>query len=61
MAGYVNIPPMIGSVVNSKLASLYELQSIYGTEDLFDLNEVILIKIANEQKIMDRIREKRKR
>lgn len=61
MAGYVNVPPMIGSVVNSKLASLYELQSIYGTEDLFDLYEVILIKIANEQKIMDRIREKRKR
>ena len=61
MEGYVNVPPMIGSVVNSKLATLYELQSIYGTEDLFDLYEIIIIKIANEQKVMDRIKEKRKK
>lgn len=40
---------MIGSVINSKLATLYELQTIYGTEDLFDLHEVIIIKVANEQ------------
>ena len=52
---------MIGSVINSKLATLYELDTVYGTEDLFDLYEVIIIKIANEQKIMDRAKEKRKR
>jgi len=61
LAGYVNISPMIGSVINSKLATLYELDTVYGTEDLFDLYEVIIIKIANEQKIMDRAKEKRKR
>lgn len=53
--------PMIGSVVNSKLATLYELQTVYSTEDLFDLFEVIIIKVANEQKSYENAMERRRK
>ena len=59
MASYVNVPPMIGSVVNSRLATLYELETIYGIEDLYNLYEIIIIKVANEQKMMDKAQERR--
>ena len=61
MAKYVNVPPMIGAIVNSKLATLHELESVYGFEDLYNLYEIIIIKVANEQKIADDIKNKRKR
>ena len=61
MAGFVNVPPMIGSVVNSKLATLHELETVYGLEDLYNLYEIILIKTANEQKALKKAREKRRR
>ena len=60
MAGYVNVPPMIGSVVNSRLATLYELQTVYGLEDLYNLYEIILVKVANEQKMVEKAKEKRR-
>lgn len=41
---------MIASVVNSKLATLYELQTVYSYEDLYTFHELIIIKIGNEQK-----------
>ena len=52
---------MIGSVVNSRLATLHELETVYGLEDLYNLYEIILIKTANEQKMMKMAEEKRKR
>ena len=61
MASYVNVPPMIGSVVNSKLATLHELETVYGLEDLYNLYEIILIKTANEQASWRKAREKHKR
>ena len=61
MASFVNVPPMIGSVVNSKLATLHELETVYGLEDLYNLYEIILIKTANEQATLKKAREKRKR
>ena len=60
MAGYVNVPPMIGAVVNSRLATLHELETVYGLEDLFNLYEIIIIKVANEQKMYDEAQQKRK-
>lgn len=51
---YPNLSPMIGMVVSSKYATLYELQTIYGTEDLFDLYEVILVKVNNENVIYEK-------
>ena len=55
---YPNLSPMIGSVVVNQLATLYELQTVYGSEDLFDLHEVILVKLHNENIIFDRRRKK---
>jgi len=60
LAGYVNVPPMIGAVVNSRLATLYELETVYGLEDLFNLYEIIIIKVANEQKQIEEAQQRRK-
>lgn len=53
------MPPLVGSVVNSKLASLYELQELYGLEDLYDLYEIAIIRVANEQKMLREAKQKR--
>ena len=55
---YPNLSPQIGSVIGNKLATLYEIQTIYGSEDLFDLYEVILVKLHNENVIYDRKKRK---
>ena len=60
MAGYVNVPPIIGTVIKSKLATLHELETVYGLEGLFDLYEIVLVKVANEQIMDDRAKERRK-
>lgn len=51
---YPNLSPIIGAVISSRLATLNELQTVYGTEDLFDLYEVILVKLHNENVIYNR-------
>lgn len=51
---------MIGSVVNSRLATLHELETVYGFEGMFDLYEIILIKTANEQAAIDKAKQKRR-
>jgi hypothetical protein len=35
--------------VSSRLASLIELQTVYGTEDLYDLLEILAVDRHNEQ------------
>ncbi len=35
------MPPTIGTVVSSRLATLNELQTVYGVRDLYDMLEVI--------------------
>lgn len=52
---------MIGSVVNSRLATLNELESVYGLEDLYNLYEILLIKTANEQILLKKAKEKRRK
>ncbi|NBW08593.1 MAG: hypothetical protein EBR82_11270 [Caulobacteraceae bacterium] len=42
-ARYVNVPGLIAVVVSSKLATLYELQTIYGLQDAYDLLEIIRV------------------
>ena len=54
MTTFVNVPPMIGSVVNSRLATLHELDTVYGLEGLYDLYEILVLKTANEQKVINR-------
>jgi len=50
---YVNLPQTIGTVISSRLATLTELDTVLGIEDMYDLLEVISVDaykdyIANE-------------
>ena len=50
---YKNIPPIIGVLVSRKLATLTELQTVYGVQDAYDLLEIVMIddynrEVANE-------------
>lgn len=51
MYSYVNVPSKIASVVNSRLATLNELQTIYSYEDLYIFHELIIIRLGNEDKM----------
>lgn len=42
-----NVPPSIAFVVGSGLATLAELQSMYGVEDLWDLIEIHAVQCHN--------------
>lgn len=55
---YPNLSPIVGAVIGSKLSTLYELQTIYGSEDLFDLYEVVLVKLHNENVIYNKRKKK---
>ena len=51
---YKNIPQSIGAVVSSRMASLHDLQTIHGMEDVYDMIEVLNVdnhnqNIANKQ------------
>lgn len=48
---YVNLPPMCGMVISAGKATLYELQSVYGVGDLFNLCEVIAIDSYNRREM----------
>lgn len=36
-------------IVSRKYATLHELQTLYGSEDLYDLLEIIVVDSANER------------
>jgi hypothetical protein len=46
---YVNIPPRIGMVISCGKATLTELQTVYGLEDLYNLIEIITIDAHNQR------------
>ncbi len=45
---YVNVSPLLGTLVSSRLATLHELQTVYGTEDAYNLLEVICVDRYNQ-------------
>lgn len=45
---YRNVPRTIGTVLSHGAATLAELQTVYGLEDLYDLLEIILVDNHNE-------------
>ena len=47
-AEYVNVNGAIGAVISSRLATMHELDTIYGTEDLYDFLEIIVTDSHNE-------------
>lgn len=47
LADYVNVPYTIAAVVSSRLATLHELDTVYGLEDLWTLLEVNSVDLHN--------------
>ena len=48
---YPTIPAMVGVVISKRLATLYELQTIYSVDDLVDMYEIVAINNYNEAEI----------
>ena len=53
MIEYPTVSALIGVVVSSKFATLYELQTIYSYEDMIDMYEIVLVNNYNERKLME--------
>lgn len=47
----------IGLIVSRKYATLHELQTVYGSEDLYDLIEIIVVDGHNERIMNERAKE----
>jgi hypothetical protein len=43
------VPQAIGVVISSGKATKYELQTIYGTQDLYDFLEIIAVDLHNRK------------
>lgn len=41
----------IGMVISSKLATLNEMQTVYGLEDVYDMIEVIMVDNHNQNEL----------
>jgi hypothetical protein len=46
---YPNVPHLIGIVISHGHATLHELDTIYGTEDIYDLLEIIAVDAYNRR------------
>ena len=49
----MNVPGIIGAVVSCKLATLHELDTVLGTEDLYDLVEIIATDAYNQRVMLN--------
>lgn len=47
---------MTALVVSRKLATLYELQTIYSYEDLIDFYEIISVNAINEERMYEAVK-----
>jgi hypothetical protein len=45
------VPRTIGVVVSSKLATLHELQTVYGLSDLYDFLEILAVDACNDRRM----------
>lgn len=45
----MNVPQVISAVVTGRLATLAELDSVYGIEDAHDLLEILLVEAENRR------------
>ena len=48
-----NVPFSIEAVVTAKYATLHELQTVYGLEDLYDLLELVAVDKHNDRVIKE--------
>lgn len=49
---YVNVPPTIGAVISSGKATLHELNTVLGIEDVYTILEVIAIDAHNRHVLL---------
>jgi hypothetical protein len=42
------VPGTIGTVVSKGLATLHELDTVYGTQDMYDMLEIIAVDTHNQ-------------
>jgi hypothetical protein len=42
------VPQVIGTVVSRRLATLHELETVYGSQDLYDLMDIIMVDDYNQ-------------
>lgn len=47
MVDYVSLPKTIATVISGKKATLHELQTVYGLQDLWDMLEIIMVDSHN--------------
>jgi len=45
------VPKVIGTLVSSRLATLHELESVYGVSDAYDLLEIVNVDLINERRL----------
>lgn len=43
------MPHIIGALISAKLATLYELQTVYSLEDAYNLLELLIVDRFNER------------
>ena len=48
LAEYVNVPAIIGTLVSRKMATLHELGTVYGTEDAYNMLEIVTVDAYND-------------
>lgn len=44
----MNVSNLVGTIVSTRLATLHELDTVYGIEDLYDMIEILAVSHANE-------------
>lgn len=47
------MPRAAGTVISAGLATMHELQSVYGTRDLYDLLEIAMVDAFNRMKLQE--------
>jgi 4-diphosphocytidyl-2C-methyl-D-erythritol kinase len=41
------VPAIFGTIVSRRMATLHELDTVYGTQDVYDMLEIIAVDNAN--------------
>jgi hypothetical protein len=48
-ADYVNVPPIIGAVISARMATMAEIETVLGMEDIYDLLEIMAVDAHNKR------------
>lgn len=45
------MPPILGAVISRRMATLHELDTVYGLQDVYDLLEIVAVDDFNQSLI----------